>query len=51
MYPIDTSPDLIVSIQAAELSNYAIGLPYIGQNVAVEEYDYTVPDFGTYCPK
>jgi len=26
MYPIDTSPDLIVSIQATELSNYAIGL-------------------------
>ena len=28
MYPIDTSPDLIVSIQTTELSNYAIGLMY-----------------------
>ena len=29
MYPIDTSPDLIVSIQTTELSNYAIGLLFM----------------------
>ena len=39
MYPIDTSPDLIVSIQTTELSNYAIGLllAYLNDRLAKGE--------------